>query len=346
MHSWGSYFVLVPKHPFTLREKTKKMTIPFLSLQHFSVKFNLRSGSIFRRASFYAVRDLSVNIHKKETFCMIGESGSGKTTLIWAMLGLIPFYEGEIFFKGESIKKRNDPAHKRFKAGAQMVFQDPAASLSPFLTLGQSIEEPLRARGIGKKERRETARKLAMETGLSLKLLERRPANVSGGQNQRACIARALSTEPDILFLDEPLTALDAVIQNKIIKLLCKIKKEYPVTSFLVTHDLGLVKDIGDTVAVMYLGRIVETAPVKTFFSDPDTQPCHPYSKALLSSVLKPGIRSGKPIILQDEIPSIQHPPAGCPFYTRCSSRLAICKKNMPDKKILSKGHEVLCHLF
>ena len=112
-----------------------------------------------------------------------------------------------------------------------------------------------------------------METGLSLKLLERRPASVSGGQNQRACIARALSIEPDILFLDEPLTSLDAVTQNKITKLLCKIKKEYPVTIFLVTHDLGFVKNIGDTVAVMYLGRIVETAPVKTFFSNPDTHP-------------------------------------------------------------------------
>ena len=318
------------------------MTIPFLSLQHFSVKFNLRSGSIFRRDSFYAVRDLSINIHEKETFCLIGESGSGKTTLIWAMLGLIPFHKGEIIFKGRSIKKRNDSAHKRFKAGAQMVFQDPAASLSPFLTLGRSIEEPLRARGVGKKERTKTAKRLALETGLSLKLLERRPLNVSGGQNQRACIARALSTEPDILFLDEPLTALDAVIQNKITKLLCKIKKDYPVTSFLVTHDLGLVKNIGDTVAVMYLGRIVETAPVKIFFSNP----YHPYSKALLSNVLKPGIRKGDPIILQGEIPSIQHPPEGCPFYTRCPSRLSVCKKNMPDRKILAKGHEVLCHLF
>ena len=318
------------------------MTIPFLSLKQFSVKFNLRSGSIFRRASFYAVRDLSINIHEKETFCLIGESGSGKTTLIWAMLGLLPFHKGEIIFKGESIKKRNDPAHKRFKAGAQMVFQDPSASLSPFLTLGRSIEEPLRARGVGKKQRAETAKKLALETGLSLKLLERRPANVSGGQNQRACIARALSTEPDILFLDEPLTALDAVIQNKITKLLCKIKKKYPVTSFLVTHDLGLVKNIGDTVAVMYLGKIVETAPVKIFFSNP----CHPYSKALLSSVLKPGIREGKPIILQGEIPSLQHPPPGCPFYTRCPGRLSLCKNIMPDKKILAKGHEVLCHLF
>jgi peptide/nickel transport system ATP-binding protein len=318
------------------------MTTPFLSLQHFSVKFNLRSGSISRRASFYAIRDLFVNIHKKETFCLIGESGSGKTTLIWAMLGLLPFHEGEIIFKGRPIKKRNDPAHQSFKAGAQMVFQDPAASLSPFLTLGQSIEEPLRARRIEKKERSEIAKNLALETGLSLKLLERRPANVSGGQNQRACIARALSTEPEILFLDEPLTALDAVIQKKIAKLLCRIKKEYPFTSFLVTHDLSLVKSIGDRVAVIYLGIIVETAPVKIFFSNP----CHPYSKALLSSVLKPGIRRGKPIILQGEIPSLQHPPAGCPFYTRCPSRLLVCKNNMPDRKILAKGHEVLCHLF
>ena len=324
------------------RKKINKMTIPFLSLKHFSVKFNLRSGSIFRRASFYAVRDISIDIHQKETFCLIGESGSGKTTLIWAMLGLLPFYKGEIIFKGKSIKKMNDPVHKRFKAVAQMVFQDPAASLSPFLTLGRSIEEPLRARGVGKKEREKTVKRLALETGLSLKLLERRPLNVSGGQNQRACIARALSTEPDILFLDEPLTALDAVIKKKIAKLFCKIKKEYPVTSFLITHDLGLVKNIGDTVAVIYLGRIVEKAPVKIFFSNP----CHPYSKALLSSVLKPGIWKGKPIILQGDIPSLQHPPTGCPFYTRCPSRLSVCKKNIPDKKILTKGHEVLCHLF
>lgn len=318
------------------------MDIPFLSLRNFSVKFKLRSGSMFRRPFFYAVHDVSANIHKNETFCLIGESGSGKTTLIWALLGLIPFHEGEIIFKGRSIKKMNDPVHKNLKSGAQMVFQDPFASLSPFLTLGRSIEEPLVAKRVEKKERAETVKRLALETGLSLKLLERHPSSVSGGQNQRACIARALSTKPDILFLDEPLTALDAVSRDKIAKLLCKIKKKYSAASLLITHDLGLVKNIGDTVAVMYLGRIVEQTPVETFFSNP----CHPYSKVLLSSVLKPGVSKEKPVILQGDIPSLQHPPAGCPFYTRCFSRLSVCKNIMPDRKIIAKGHEVLCHLF
>jgi oligopeptide/dipeptide ABC transporter ATP-binding protein len=318
------------------------MKTPFLSIRNLAVKFPVRSESLFRRRSFYAVRNISLDIQEKETFCLIGESGSGKTTLVWAILGLHPFQEGEIIFNGQSIKKSNDPVHQKLRSNAQMVFQDPVTSLNPFLRLGQSIEEPLSAKGVRKKERTAIAKRLAMQTGLSYELLQRRPSKVSGGQNQRACIARALSTKPDILFLDEPLTALDALTQSQVVNLLCRMKKEYDLTYFFITHDLGLAQKIGTTVAVMYLGRIVEKAQVDAFFSNP----CHPYSQALLSSVLKPGIWHGKRIILKGESPSPQSPPAGCVFHPRCPRKLAECEKTAPAGKTVEAEHEVFCHLF
>ena len=318
------------------------MASPLLSIRNLSVKFPVRSGSFFRGRHFYAVRHISLDIYERETFCLIGESGSGKTSLVWAILGLYLFQEGEIIFNGQSFKKPNDPVHQKLKSSAQMVFQDPVASLSPFLTLSRSIEEPLRAKGVEKRERMEIAKHLAMETGLSSELLHRRPSKASGGQNQRACIARALSTRPDILFLDEPLTSLDAVIQRQTVKLLCRMKEKYNITFFLVTHDLGLVKNIGTTVAVMYLGRIVEKAKTGAFFS----RPCHPYSTALLSSVLKPGIWEGERIILKGEIPSPQSPPSGCIFHPRCPQRLQVCEKIPPPPVRINEGHEVFCHLY
>ncbi|OEU51636.1 MAG: hypothetical protein BA861_11650 [Desulfobacterales bacterium S3730MH5] len=318
------------------------LTTPFLSIRNLAVRFPVRSESFFRGRSFYAVHHVSLDIFKKETFCLIGESGSGKTTLVWATLGLHPFQEGEIVFNGQSVKQTNDPVHQKLKSNAQIVFQDPAASLSPFLTLGQSIEEPLRARGVRKKEMAAIVERLAMQTGLSYELLQRRPFEVSGGQNQRACIARALSTKPDILFLDEPLTALDAIVQRQVARLLYVMKEDYSFTYFLITHDLGLVKRIGTTVAVMYLGKIVEKATKEDFFSSP----CHPYSRALLSSVLKPGIWQGKRIVLEGQVPSPQTPPSGCVFHTRCPRRLPVCEKTRPAKKTVGAEHDVLCHLF
>jgi oligopeptide/dipeptide ABC transporter ATP-binding protein len=318
------------------------MRKPLLSIRDLSVKFQARSSSLFRRRSFYAVHGISLDIRKKETFCLIGESGSGKTSLAWALLGLHRFHGGQMIFNGQSIKKSNDPVHRDFKSRAQMVFQDPGSSLSPFLTLGKSIGEPLEAKGVARKKRRAIVEKLARQTGLSTEQLQRRPSRVSGGQNQRACIARALSTRPEILFLDEPLTALDAVIQKQVAKLLSDMKNEYGLTYFLISHDLGLVKAMGTTVAVMYLGRIVEKAPKESFFSNPS----HPYSQALLSSVLKPGIWQGKRIVLQGDIPSPQAPPKGCVFHPRCPHRLPECSNVAPPKKSLGPGHTVCCHLY
>ena len=313
-----------------------------LSIRNLSVKFKDRSGSIFRGQSYCAVRDISVDIHANETFCLLGESGSGKTTLAWAILGLHRFHNGSIVFNGRVIKKSNDAIHQMLRANSQMVFQTPAASLNPSFSLGRSISEPLRAKGVGKTECDTTVRELAIQTGLSPELLKRLPSEVSGGQNQRACIARALSTRPALLILDEPVTALDAIAQHRVMDLLCRIKARFQLTYFLITHDLALAKKIGTHVAVMYLGTIVEQAPAHAFFSNP----CHPYAQALLSSALKPGLWQGKRILLQGEIPSLQAPPSGCVFHPRCPKKMAVCHTTPPLESRVRKGHVVFCHRF
>ncbi len=312
-----------------------------LSVRHLSVKFKDRTGFLIRRRAFAAVRDIGFDIEANQTFCLLGESGSGKTTLAWSILGLHPFQGGRIVYNGRTIKKPNDAVHQQLRSNAQMVFQNPAASLDPYFSLYRSIAEPLIAKGVEKTARADRVRELALQTGLSIDLLGRRPSEVSGGQNQRACIARALSTRPAFLILDEPLTALDAIAQQKLVDLLCRIKEKFQLTYFLITHDMALAKEIATVVAVMYLGTIVETAPAPDFFANP----CHPYAKALLSSALKPGLWQGRRIILQGEIPSPQAPPSGCGFHPRCPWKMAVCEKIPPGEFEVGQGHRVVCHL-
>ncbi len=178
-----------------------------MSIQNLSVRFSVSTGAFFKRHFFHAVHDICLTVRKNETFCLIGESGSGKTTLAWAILGFHRFHQGRIVYKGRTIHRSNDPTHQKLRANAQMVFQDVNSSLNPFLSLARSIEEPLVAKGVDKKSRMAIVQELTTRTGLASELLARRPSEVSGGQNQRACIARALSTAPEILFLDEPFQA-------------------------------------------------------------------------------------------------------------------------------------------
>ena len=350
----ASEIVFRPSHPYTKRlvspvsvsehvkaRKEKGVTAPVISLRNLSVRFKSGVGKLFHRRSFHAVRDVSLDIGREEILCLIGESGSGKTTLMNAILGFCAYQGGEIIFDGQSVESPGDQTHQRLKHRAQVVFQDPAASLSPYLSLEQSILEPLVARGLNRKDRKDTGKRLAVEVGLSYTLLPQRPGRLSLGQNQRACIARALSTGPDFLFLDEPLSALDGLKQKEIAGLLAGLKTRHGLTCFLITHDLGLVKEIGTTVVVMYLGRIVEKAPMEGFFSNP----LHPYSQALLSSSLKPGLWKGDPIILEEDIPSPHDPPSGCVFHPRCPGRLPVCEKSMPIRKDITEEHEVFCHL-
>ncbi len=314
---------------------------PLLNIQGLTVRFPWNSGLLFKRRFFNALHEVCLTVRKNETFCLIGESGSGKTTLVWAILGLHKFHNGRIFYKGQIIQRYNDTVHRRLRANSQMVFQDVNSSLNPFLTLAKAIEEPMAARGMGKEEREAMVRELAIRTGLEYELLDKRPLEVSTGQNQRACIARALSTAPEILFLDEPLSGIDPVIQGQIKRLLMDMKYQHDLTYFLISHDLDLVKRIGSTVAVMYFGRIVEQAPKDLFFSCP----LHPYSQAILSSVLKPGVWHGPRIVLEGQPPAPYASPAGCVYHPRCHRQTSVCHREVPGLKEVGEGHYVCCHL-
>ncbi len=313
-----------------------------ISIRDLSVRFSIVSGKFFSRPSFYAVKNVSLDIKPNDIFCLIGESGSGKSTLMNGILGLCPYQEGEIIFDNEPVKRPGDRTHQRLQKQSQAVFQDPVASLNPYISLKKSIIEPLRARGISRKKCDKIVQRLASETGLSGSIIERKPSKVSVGQNQRACIARALSTDPDILFLDEPLSALDAVNRKEIAEMLLRLKESHALTCFLITHDMSLVRNIGTTVAVMYLGTIVEKAPVKDFFS----MARHPYSQALLTNALTPEVNGKKRNIIEGDIPSPHDRPPGCVFHPRCPDRLPVCGKIPPLKRKLSEDHEVFCHLY
>ncbi len=341
-----------PSHPYTRQlisgifPKTGRVFVnskdTLLSTKNLSVKFSFGSGNFLSRRSFYAVKNVNLDIGRKEIFCLIGESGSGKTTLMNGILGFCPYQEGEIIFDKQTAGCPGDTIHQRLKKQSQVVFQNPISSLNPYLSLKQSIIEPLLARGISKKESKKKAYRLAAETGLPDFILEQKPGKVSVGQNQRVCIARALSTEPDILFLDEPLSALDAVNRKDIADLLFRLKESHGLTCFLISHDLGLVRNIGTTVAVMYLGRIVEKSPVKDFFSGA----CHPYSQALLTNALSHEFHEKNRIIIKGDIPSPHNPPPGCVFHPRCPKRLPICKTKIPSIRKINEHHEVFCHLY
>jgi oligopeptide/dipeptide ABC transporter ATP-binding protein len=281
-------------------------------------------------------------LEKGDTFCLIGESGSGKSTLALALAGLLPFQEGGLSFKDLRITKSNDRNHKSLIKETQMVFQDPVQALSPFQTLGRSLEEPLAAKGVGPDKRRSLLAPLIRDTGLTADLLKRMPSQASGGQNQRVCIARSLSTRPELLILDEPLTALDSLIKSRITRLLCQLKDKYPVTCFVITHDMALVKAMATRVGVIYLGQILETGSKDAVLSGP----AHPYTRALLSASFTPGIWQGKRLVLKGDVPSAMDLPEGCIFHTRCPEVLAVCRKQAPEQVLLSPGHTVSCHLY
>lgn len=313
---------------------------PLITMRNLSVAFS-RRGAGFRRSSRIALKNICLEIGPDACFCLLGESGSGKTTLAWTLLGLTPFSGGELFYNGEAIRRPDDPVQQRLRAHSQMVFQDPAASLNPRFTLGWSIEEPLRARRIGRAHRREAVEALARRVGLAPELLLRLPGEVSGGQSQRACIARALSAGPDLLVLDEPLTALDAVSRKEVVAMLSRLRAESGMAYFLITHNLPLAKKVGTHVAVMYAGLLLEKAPADAFFS----RPGHPYSRALLSSVLEPGFRQGERVVLTGEMPPLHRRPAGCVFHPRCPEKMEACSITAPEFRWAGPDHEVRCHL-
>jgi oligopeptide transport system ATP-binding protein len=268
--------------------------------------------------SVRAVDGVDLEIRRGETLGLVGESGCGKSTLARLITGLLPVTHGSIDFDGSDITRLRGGRLRRVRRKMQMIFQDPFASLDPRMTVGDILQEPLDNFGIGTmRERRRRVQELLRLVGLNPNFTNRYPHEFSGGQRQRIGIARALAVNPNFIVCDEPVSALDVSIQAQIINLLQDLQREFQLTYLFIAHDLAVVRHLSDRIAVMYLGKVVETADRNDIYDRPQ----HPYTKALLSSIPVPDPAVEKeraPITLKGEIPSPVNPPSGCRFHPRC----------------------------
>jgi peptide/nickel transport system ATP-binding protein len=299
-------------------------------------------GFLRPRLDVRALDQVSLRVSMGETLAIIGESGSGKSTLGQVLLGLAPTAGGEVRFKGSALPKPGTQDWRRQRAQMQLIYQDPLAALDPRLPLVRQIIEPLDIHQLGTPaERIARVEKVAAEVGLTAEHLRRLPQHLSGGQRQRAVIARAMVSAPDLLVCDEPVSALDVSIQAQVINTFRRLQRENALAMVFISHDLKVVRNIADRVAVMYLGRIVEEAPADVIFA----RPLHPYTQALVSSVPMLGKRLGDRTILQGEPPSPTHRPSGCAFHPRCPAAVAACRSDLPTLRQAAPGRHVACHL-
>jgi peptide/nickel transport system ATP-binding protein len=266
-----------------------------------------------------AVDDISFDIRQGETLGLVGESGCGKSTTAETLLGVYEPTDGQVRFDGQNVHDMDSAERKAFTRRAQIVFQDPASSLDPRMSVGESIREPLDAHGaMTENERNNRVEELLERVGLSADQFDRYPHEFSGGQQQRVGIARALALDPEFVVLDEPTSALDVSVQAQILNLLSDVQEEFGLTYLFISHDLSVVRHLCDRIAVMYLGEIVELGPTSTIFDDP----AHPYTRALLSSVPRVTVEEAdrEVEILETDVPSPRNPPSGCRFHTRCQA--------------------------
>jgi oligopeptide/dipeptide ABC transporter ATP-binding protein len=320
---------------------------PLISTKRLSVHYPLRGGLIGPKPVVRAVEGVSVDIAKGNFFGLVGESGSGKTTLGRALLRAAPITQGDVVYDDGEVRydlpTLAGSELKEYRTRAQLIFQDPYAALSPRMTVRDIIAEPLEVMGLTKSraETDERVREIAAKCRLNLEHLRRFPHAFSGGQRQRISIARALVSRPRFVVADESVAALDVSIQADVLNLLKEIQAEMGLTFLFISHDLSVVAHVCDHVAVMYLGRLVETAPTRELFAAPR----HPYTKALLSAIpsLDPDDR-GKAQRLEGEIPSPTNPPPGCKFQTRCPYAIDRCRKEEPKLDHLGSEHDVACH--
>jgi oligopeptide/dipeptide ABC transporter ATP-binding protein len=299
---------------------------------------------LFGKREFKAVQNVNFKLRKGHTLGVVGESGSGKTTMGLTLLRLHEATGGEVLFDGRNLLKLSDKDRQLMRRRIQIVFQNPYASLNPRFTIGQTLLEPMVIHAIGKNtaEREQRARALLEKVGLDGRAFGKYPHEFSGGQRQRVAIARCLTLNPEVLVLDEAVSALDVSVQAQVINLLMDLQDELGLSYLFIAHDLAVVEHISHRVAVMYLGKIVEITDKRTLFANPQ----HPYTEALLSAVPLPDPKAArKRIILAGDVPSPVNPPAGCRFHTRCPVAVERCRVEVPAMLRTAPGHLVACHL-
>jgi len=305
--------------------------------------FPIRKGLLRRTVGWVrAVDGIDFYIRKGETLGLVGESGCGKSTTGKCILRLFNPSGGRILFDGKDITAMNGHELRKYRRRIQAIFQDPYSSLNPRKSVLSIVGEPMRVHGmVAVSEVKDAVLELTNKVGLRPEHLVRYPHEFSGGQRQRIGVARALALKPDLIICDEPVSALDVSIQAQVINLLDDLKKEFNLSYLFVAHDLSVVEHISDRIAVMYLGKIVETAGDTQLYSNP----LHPYTQALLSAipVLIPK-RKRKRIILKGDVPSPINPPAGCRFHTRCWKRMDICSSKEPPFREIVHDHYAACH--
>ncbi|MDE7162874.1 MAG: dipeptide ABC transporter ATP-binding protein [Clostridia bacterium] len=291
-----------------------------------------------------AVDGISFTLKKGKTLGIVGESGCGKSTMGRSLLRLYDGVQGEILFDGQDVAKLKNSEFDKLRPNMQMIFQDPYASLSPRLTVGEIIGESARQHHlVDKAGFHDYVLKVMDMCGLQPHYFERYPHEFSGGQRQRICIARALALQPKLVICDEPVSALDVSIQAQVINMLIELREKLGLTYIFISHDLSVVKHISDDVGVMYLGNIVEYGSKESVFSNT----LHPYTKALFSAVPVPNphVKMNR-IMLKGDIPSPVNPPKGCKFHTRCEHCMEICSRIAPEYREVEEGHFCSCHLY